>query len=90
MIEKLCSLGSKCLSWGVGHMCKKKSCQKTCLVVHWNSFLKFLGISAFLPINQNIHTQLCMNVKTHHHHMKIGLFKFSHLNLFQVNVICKN
>jgi len=31
-----------------------------------------LGISGnyvFLVINQNIHAQLCMNVKTHHHHM---------------------
>jgi hypothetical protein len=31
-----------------------------------------LGISknfAFLAINQNIHIQLCMNVKTHHHHI---------------------
>jgi hypothetical protein len=37
-------------------MCKKKSCQKTCLVVHWNSFLEFLG--TFLAINQNIHTKI--------------------------------
>jgi hypothetical protein len=32
-------------------------------------FLEFWGISIFLAINQNIHTQLCMNVKTHQCHM---------------------
>jgi len=85
--KKLCSRGSKCLVWGACHMCKKKSCQKTCLVVHWNSFLNFLRIYVFRAINQNIHTQLCMNVKTHHHHM--NYFKLDYLNLFQVNVICK-
>jgi len=26
----------------------------------------FLGFSTFLALNQNIHTQLCMNVKNHH------------------------
>jgi hypothetical protein len=31
--------------------------------------LKFiLGFFVFLVINQNNHTQLCMNLKTHHHH----------------------
>jgi len=34
--KKLCSMGSKCLAIDVGHMCMKYSCQKTCLVVHWN------------------------------------------------------
>jgi hypothetical protein len=33
-----------------------------------NSVLDF-QISSNEVINQNIHTQLCMNVKTHHHHM---------------------
>jgi hypothetical protein len=92
LTKELCSMGSKCLAWSVGHMCKKKSCQKTCLVVHWNSFLQYLRIFSFLVINKNIHTQLCINVKTHHHHMNyltFGLFNFSYLNLFQVNVICK-
>ncbi len=28
-----------------------------------------LGFLAFLAINQNIDTQLCVNVKTHYHHM---------------------
>jgi hypothetical protein len=31
---KLCSMGSKCLALNVGHMSRKQSCQKTCLVVH--------------------------------------------------------
>jgi len=32
--KQLCSMGSKCLTLGVGHMCKKQSYQKECLVVH--------------------------------------------------------
>ncbi len=53
--------------------------------------LKFiLNFFAFLAINQNIETQLCMHVKNHHCH--VNYFKldqsFSHLNLFQVSVIC--
>jgi len=40
-----------------------------------------LGFFAFLAINQNIHTQLCMNVKTHHYHINylnwiIQIFSF--------------
>jgi hypothetical protein len=31
--------------------------------------LGFWGFSTYLAINQNIHTQLCKNVKIHHHHM---------------------
>jgi hypothetical protein len=42
LTKELCSMGSKCLAWSASHMCRKKSCQKTCLVVHWNVFL-FLG-----------------------------------------------
>jgi hypothetical protein len=34
LIKKLCSMGSKCLALNAGHMCKKNSCKKTCLVVH--------------------------------------------------------
>jgi hypothetical protein len=34
LIKKLCLMGSKCLALDAGHMCKKQSCQKTCLVVH--------------------------------------------------------
>jgi hypothetical protein len=52
-----------------------------------------LGFFTFLAINQNIHTQLCINVKTHHCHMnyfKLDYSSFFHLNLFQVNVICKS
>ncbi len=40
-----------------------------CLVVCRNSYYNFLGFFTFLVINQNIYTQLCMNVKTHHHQM---------------------
>jgi hypothetical protein len=29
----------------------------------------FSTIFAFLDINQNMHKQLCMNVKTHHYHI---------------------
>jgi hypothetical protein len=81
-------MGSKCLAWGVGHMCRKKSCQKTCLVVHWNSFLEFLGISTFFAINQNIHTQLCMNVKTHHQHMNYLKLNYSIFSLKFVSSKC--
>jgi len=38
-----------------------------------NMFLLYIethfGIFIFLVVNQNIYTQLCMNVKTHHRHM---------------------
>ncbi len=67
--KKIVFNGFKMSNWGASHMCKKKSYQKTCLVDHSNSFLEFLGIYAFLVINQNIHTQFCMNVNIHHHHM---------------------
>jgi len=44
----------------------------------FGSPLKFiLGFSMFLIINQNIHTQLCMNVKTHHHHMNYLKLNYS-------------
>jgi hypothetical protein len=39
--------------------------------------LEFLGFFAFLTINQNIHTQLCMNVKTHHRHMNYLKLNYS-------------
>jgi len=84
--QKKCSMGSKCLAWGVGHMCKEKSCQKTCLVVHWNSFLEFLKKITFLVVNQNIHTQLHLNVKTHHQHM--NYFKLEN-SIFSLNVSSK-
>ncbi len=37
----------------------------------------FWGFFAFLSINQNIRTQLCMNVKIHHYHM--NYFKLEYL-----------
>ncbi len=33
MTKKKCSIDSKYLTWGVGHMCKKYYFQKTCLGV---------------------------------------------------------
>jgi hypothetical protein len=51
-----------------------------------------LGFLAFLMIIQNIGTQLCVNLKTHHHDMnnlKLDYSIFFHLNLFEINVICK-
>jgi hypothetical protein len=70
LIEKLCSMGSKCLILSVWVTCAGNNlAKKTCLVVHWNSFWDFLGFSTFMAINQNIHTQLCMNVKSRHCHM---------------------
>jgi hypothetical protein len=33
---------------------------------HFGIFGDFLEFSKFLALNQNIHTQLCMNVKNHH------------------------
>jgi hypothetical protein len=91
LIKKLCSMGSKCLVWSASHMCKKKYCQKTCLVIRWNSFLKFMGIFAFLAINKNIHTQLCMNVKlTTATSINLNWTnQFFSLKFVQVNVICK-
>jgi hypothetical protein len=34
LIKKSRLMGSKCLALDAGHMCKKQSYQKTCLVVH--------------------------------------------------------
>jgi len=53
----------------------------------WLSIETHIGNYAFMVINQNILTQLCMNVKTHHHHM--NYLKLNYSNLFQVNVIYK-
>jgi hypothetical protein len=41
--------------------------------------LKLFGDFYVLTLNQNIHAQLCMNVKTHHHHM--NYFKLEYSNL---------
>jgi hypothetical protein len=51
-----------------------------------------LGFSLFLALNQNIHTQLCMDVKiifNKHQLFYIGLINFSHLKLIHANGICK-
>ncbi len=52
----------------------------------------WLSILGFFAINQNIGTQLRMHMKNHHFHMnylKLDYSNYSHINLFQVNVICK-
>jgi len=59
----------------------------------WLSIETHFGIFYVLAINQNIDTQLCIHVKNHHHRMnyfKLKPFNFFHLNLFQLNVICKS
>jgi len=33
---------------------------------HFGIFKDFLGFFAYLALNQNSHTQLCMNLKNHH------------------------
>jgi hypothetical protein len=51
-----------------------------------------LGFSTFLALNQNIHTLImyeCEKSSLTHEIFYIGLFNFSHLNLFHANVICK-
>jgi hypothetical protein len=45
-----------------------------------------------MAMNQNIDTQLCTHMKNHHHNMNYFEMDYSiffHLNLFQVNAICK-
>jgi len=46
----LYSLGSKFIAWGIGHMCKKSSCQKTCLIAHKSSFQHFLHLCSYTKI----------------------------------------
>ncbi len=65
LTKKLCSMGSKCL--GFRH---KSYVEKIILPKMFGGPLKpILGFSMFLIVNQNINTQLCVNVKTHHRHM---------------------
>jgi hypothetical protein len=49
LIEKLCSMGSECLTLSVAHRCKKSSCQKTCLVVSILGFCGILYVSNYKP-----------------------------------------
>jgi hypothetical protein len=39
------------------------------------------NFGVFLAINKNIHTQLCMNVKTHHHHINYLKLDYSIFSL---------
>ncbi len=78
--KKIVFNGFKCLAWGVGHMCKKRSCQKTCLVVHWNSFLEFLGIFSYKPKYSYKIMYECENSSPPHEISQIGLLTFFSLN----------
>jgi hypothetical protein len=64
--KKLCSMGSKCLTLDASHMCMKHSCQKNKFGCPLKLILGFSEIFCILTLNQNIHTQLCMNVKNHY------------------------
>jgi hypothetical protein len=90
--KNICSMGSKCLALDVSHMWRKKTCQKTCLVVHWNSFWDFLGFFYIFGIKLKYSYTImydCEKSSLTHELSYIGLFNFSHLNLFHINVICK-
>jgi hypothetical protein len=85
-------MGSNFLALGVSQMCEKKSCEKTCLVVHWNPFWEFLGdfyIFNYKKIYWYTIMYACEKESLSHELSWIGLFNFSHLNFFQVNVIYK-
>jgi hypothetical protein len=58
-------MDSKCLALGVGH----SKLPKIIFGCPLKFILGFFDFFAFLAMNENIHTQLCMNVKTHHYHM---------------------
>jgi hypothetical protein len=64
LIKKICSMGSKNLALDVGHMCNLA--KKHVWLSIENHFGIFGGFSSFVALNQNIHTQLRMNVKNHH------------------------
>ncbi len=65
LTKKLCSMDSKYLTLGAGHCVRNNLAKKHV----WCPLKLILGIFTFLVINQNIHTELCMNVKIHHCHM---------------------
>jgi len=93
LIKKLCSMGSKCLVLDVSHMCRRLMCQKTCLVVHWNSFWEFFGIFYIFSIKlKYLYTIMydCEKSSLTHELSYIGLFKFSYLSLFYVMFFVKN
>jgi hypothetical protein len=62
LIKKLCSMGSNvCLKIQV--TCARNNFSKKHV---WLSIETHFGIFAFLALYQNVHTQLCMNMKNHH------------------------
>jgi len=85
-------MGSKCLDLDVGHMCMKCSCQKTCLVSHWNLFWDFFGIFYIFGIKQKYSYKImyeCEKSLLTSELSYIGPLNFLHLSLFHVNIICK-
>jgi hypothetical protein len=62
------------------------------LVVHWNSFgiYRISSVSGYKPKYSCIIMYECENSPSSHKLVEIGTFYFSHLNLFWINVICKN
>jgi hypothetical protein len=62
----LCSMDSKCLRFRHKSYVEKIIIPKNMFGCPLKLILRFF---MFLTINQNINTQLCVNVKTHHHHM---------------------
>jgi hypothetical protein len=77
LTKKLCLMGSKCLALGPV-TCVRNNLDKKhvwlSIETHFEIFWDFciFGCKPF-----NIHTQLCMNVKTHHHHMNYFKLKYS-------------
>jgi hypothetical protein len=73
-------MGSKCLAIDVGHMCMKYSCQKTCLVVHWNYFWDLLHFG----IKQKYSYTIMYEWKSPltHELFYTGLFNFPHLKVY--------
>jgi hypothetical protein len=70
--------------------CKSHVQEKILSKNMFSCLLKLIfGISkkfVFFAINQNIHIQLCMNVKTHHHH--INYLKLDYL-IFLIQICFK-
>jgi hypothetical protein len=61
-------MDSKCLALGASRS-KLPKIIFGCPLKLILGFFEFFEFFAFLAMNENIHTQLCMNVKTHHYHM---------------------
>jgi len=86
-------MGSKCLALDVGHMhVKEINMSKNMFGCPLKLILGFSGIFCIFGTKLKYsYTIMCDCEKwpLTHELFYIGLFKFSHLNLFHVNVICK-